>query len=390
MGRSLSLLCAALPIGYGPAVKLVALARRLRSFARLVVVGEGSTLELVSRAPGAFDAVVAANPASPKALPWLRDAHAVLSIMDRDAGAAAARAGKPLFAVDSLLWMRPEIPEPLRGARAYFAQAFAGRDPLMGAPRPIRVGPLTEPRAVTRSAPRRGLVVNLGGSSAPDGRGLLFAPYARLALRAVVAAGLAERFGRATVIGGESAIAALSGVTGDPRVECVSLGPDEARERMAGAAALVTAPGLTTTLEAFSDRTPTWFLPPQNYSQWCLLRRLREQRVADGALHWEDLPGTAHLPERMSPAQYATVSESILRATRQEGVAERLRASLLEVGAGAAERARRQGAFFDSLGPCGLDEVAAALRRLSIPGTGVHEGASSPNSSDGRSQPWTS
>jgi hypothetical protein len=379
-----------MPFGYGPAAKLVSLARRLQGDLRLVFAGEGSTYEFVSRTTGVFDAVVPGSPAGEAAAPWLREADAVISIMDRDAGAAAARAAKPLYVVDSLLWMRAEIPEALRGAHVYWAQRLSDLAEGDYTPRPCWVGPLVAPR---RAAPRArsGLVVNLGGSRAPDDRAALFGAYARLALRALLAAELPARFGRVSVIGGEPAIAALAGETSNPRIECATLAPDDARECMAGAGALLTAPGLTTTLEACLDRTPTWFLPPQNYSQWCSLHRLRACGLAEGALHWEDLPGAPQLRERMPQPQHAPiVAPAILRACADAGVAARLAASLRSVGDGAPERVARQSAFFASLGPSGLDDVAAVLRRLASDAARRREAALVCEPTSSRSPAWTS
>jgi len=376
-----------MPFGYGPAAKLLSLARRLRGSLRLVFVGEGSALELVSRCPRDFEAVIAASPLAAESQRRVREADAVLSVMDRGAGAAADRAGRPLFVVDSLLWMRAEIPESLRGARVYFAQAFPAPEPSPCEPSPMWVGPLIAPHA--QAGPRGGdLVVNLGGSAAPDDRRALFAAYARLALRAVVAAGLLERFERVRVIGGQPAIAALSGVAEDPRIECGSLSPEDARACTAGAAALLTAPGLTATLEAFCDRTPTWFLPPQNYSQWCSLRRLRARGLADGAFHWEDEAAAPRLSERLPAAAHAAAAEPIRRACEDPRVIARVAASLEGVGREGGERAARQAAFFRSLGPCGLDQIAVSLRRLARPDSCA--AAPSPRSPISRSQSWTS
>jgi hypothetical protein len=134
---------------------------------------------------------------------------------------------------------------------------------------------------------------------------------------------------------------------------------------MAGAAALLTAPGLTTTLEAFFDRTPTWFLPPQNYSQWCSLRRLRACGVAEGALHWEDLPGAPRLAERMPQDAHGRIAPPAIEAACADAdVAARLCASLRRVGDTPVDRVSAQSAFFASLGPSGLDDVASALRRF--------------------------
>src|SRR5262249_20661755 len=150
----------------------------------------------------------------------------------------------------------------------------------------------------------------------------------------------------------------------DPRIDCRSLSPDAARECTAGAAALLTAPGLTATLEAFCDRTPTWFLPPQNYSQWCSLRRMRAHGLADGAVHWEDDASAPRFPERRRAAGQASAAEPILRACEEPGSVARVAASLDGVGRNLETRAERQTAFFRSLGACGLDQIATTLRRF--------------------------
>lgn len=356
-----------MPFGYGPGSKLVAIARRLAGDVRLVFVGEGSALELVARTTGVFEEILAVPAADPSVADRFAAARGVLSVMDRDAAIAAARARTPLFVVDSLLWMRPEVPAPLRSAQVYFAQRFPGLDPDLYAPTPRVVGPLVAPRPAARPG-REGLVVHLGGSAAPDDRRGLYAAYAHLALRAVVAAGLVERFGSVLLIGGVDALAAVEADARGARVSCASLPPDEARERMAGAAAVLTAPGLTTTLEACSDGTPTWFLPPQNYSQWCILRRLREEGVAPGALHWEDLPGVPHLGERQRPADYdAPVSLTIGLLARDDRVVETLAQRLAGVGEGVQDLVARQTAFVASLGPGGIEEVVSVLRPLATP-----------------------
>jgi len=65
---------------------------------------------------------------------------------------------------------------------------------------------------------------------------------------------------------------------------------------------LLTSPGLTTTLEAFMAGVPTVFLPPQNYSQYWILKKLRQQELAPVSYHWDDLPMTLPVSERMERA----------------------------------------------------------------------------------------
>ena len=384
MRRRATLAVAALPFGYGPASKAIALAKALRGDCRLAFVGHGSSLDLVSRTSGVFDEVVPARPDGPRALRLLSQSWGVLSVMDREAGAGAALAEKPLFVVDSLLWMRTGVPEALRHARVYWAQAFPGLSAGAYAPRPTVVGPVVAPRTGGPGRRREGLVVNLGGSAAPDGRRRLYASYARFVVRAVADAGLAARFGRVTVIGGAGAIGPLGDgdATRDGRLEVATVPHDDARERMARAEAVLTAPGMTATLECFCDRTPTWFLPPQNYSQWCILRRLSAAGVADDALHWEDLDGVTRLEEGMRPAESdPVVRETVQRLTGDRSAAASLRQRLERVGEAPAGLVTAQRAFFASLGSGGVEAIASALRRLlTAPGRVARAAARTPRS----------
>lgn len=360
MGRSNTLLCAAMPFGYGPASKLLALAPVLARDWRLVFVGRGAALELVSRSPGAFDAIVAGSLADPATRHHVKEATAVLTVMDRDAGAAAAQQGRALFVVDSLLWWRRGVPAALARAATYFAQAFPGLDPAAYAPRPTVVGPIVAPTPAV--AERRGLLIHLGGSAAPEDRRALYTLYARAVVRSAERAGLFDRFPRVTVLGGSVAIDALAGHVDRGHVELASLAPWEARRRMAGAEAVLTSPGLTATLECFHDGTPTWFLPPQNASQWRILQTLRQEGVAEGALHWEDLSDEAAFADGLATtARDAIVVRAIVNACTHEATLDTLRACLTDVGSRPAERSMAGQAFFDSLGPPGVGSVARGL-----------------------------
>lgn len=365
--RRPSLVVSALPFGYGPAAKALAIARRLPPGVRRVFVGEGSALELVARTDGVFDTIVEGRASSPEAAAHLARAYAVLSLMDREAARAATAHGVPLVVVDSLLWMRRDVPDDLRTAASYVAQRFPGLEPERFEPRPQVVGPLVGPTP-SHDGRRDGLVVHLGGSAAPDGRRPLYLAYARLVVGALLRAGLTTRFHALTFLGGSAVMdevrqevrRAAPGLAS--RLTTTPRDPDGARQVTAAAAALLTAPGLTSTLEAFTDGTPAWFLPPQNYSQWCILRRLRAAGAAPGALHWEDLPGVGTVQEREEPSVYdAVVPATIDRLVHDDATVDRLARHLADVGERAGEVAAAQASFRGSLGPDGLDDVARLL-----------------------------
>lgn len=358
-----TLVCSAMPFGYGPAAKLLTLAAALRRDWRLVFVGRGSALELIRREPHLFEEIVPMEAGGAAVESRIANAWGALSVMDREAGAAAQRLGKPLFVVDSLLWMRRQVPEAFRSARHYFAQRFPGLDPAHHEPRPTLVGPIVARSSEPSSRPREGLVVHLGGSAAPDERREVYRSYARFVARAIRDANLLERFGRITVLAGAAAVEALGGDSGRSDLPLVSASHPEARERMASAAAVVSAPGLTTALECFQDGTPVWFLPPQNYSQWCILRHLRARGAAGDALHWEDLSGEPRLADRLPTEERDPfVVAEISRLTRDRFATNALRERLARVGVAPEHQASRQRSFYESLGPPGTESIVATLR----------------------------
>lgn len=357
------LVCAALPFGYGPCAKLLTLARALKGSAELVFVGRGAALELAGREGASFDRVCQAPEGSDVLAGEVRRASAVLSLMDREAAAVAVGLGRPLYVVDSLLWMRSAVPEAFRGAAGYFAQVFPGAQARPWAPGVTWVGPILERGPALAPSSRGGLVLHLGGSAAPDDRKELYDAYARLALRAVLSAGLLERFASLTLLGGQRALAATETVTNDGRIRRLPATPLEARDQIAHAAAVVTSPGLTAVLECFASRTPTWFLPPQNASQWILLSAFRQHGLGVTALHFEDLGGPVRVGWRLDEAvSDERVPLAIAKALRDPGTLTALAESLKPVALDAHEQVATQDRFVAMLGPPGTDAVVAALR----------------------------
>jgi hypothetical protein len=149
-------------------------------------------------------------------------------------------------------------------------------------------------------------------------------------------------------------------------VDFVSLSHTEAQEKLSEATLLITSPGLTTTLEAFQRSVPTFFLPPQNYSQWCILRKLRSIDLAPSSFHWEDVSDCPRLADRLpEPVRNPRLKEAINRLTQDTAAKEqfaRLLAAVVHVDG--AELAARQRRFFESLGPCSTATIAREIAEL--------------------------
>jgi len=292
------LLFCAFPFGYGPAAKLLAIAHAVSARGvSAAFVGSGISLELVRRSRDRFTAVADATSQQARAL--VAESAGVVSLMDRDAAALAERAGKPLFVVDSLLWMRERVPAAFAAARRYWAQRFFGDDgPVrLAFPAASPVGPIVAAFEGRRGGD--GIVVHLGGCASPFASSEAHHHYALAVMHALVASGVA-RGHRCRLLAGEACVARLRAEFPASDVALETLSHDDALRAIAGADLVLTSPGVTATFECFSLGVPAFFLPPQNYSQWLALQALRAAGLAPASLHWSDLgaaPPFASLPE---------------------------------------------------------------------------------------------
>ena len=361
--------CCAYPFGYGPASKLIVLARALRARGwEPVFLGTGIARELAARSD-VFAQVVTAEPGDPQTRSWLDAATALLSVMDRDFAAIACESGRPYFVVDSLFWMRDRVPDVFLSARRYWVQDFPGVRTRLAEiqPTPTVVGPIVPPMSRAKSGPNAGLVLNLGGMESPTGDVGGAICYADFVVDGLLRSGLLARFaGRTAVLGGRGIVDHLTRHHGRPGLEFVSLSHDEGLGRLAGAAVVLTAPGLTATLECFQLAVPTFFLPPQNYSQWWSLHVLRRSGLAPGSFHWQDRLAECPIVERMPEATRGPLLRGIIDRLVTDEAAQA--AYVVCLGAAlATDRpalATRQRAFFDSLGPGGVETIASELTEL--------------------------
>lgn len=356
----------ALPYGYGPAAKMVVLAEHLAGLGlRPTCLAHGVACELAADNP-AFSSVISAPAADSAAVEAIRSADLVVSFMDQDYASLALERGTPLHVVDSLLWMRERVPACFLQADRYWVQEFPGvreRAATLSPP-PVVVGPIIKKEPPPRPRRRQGLVVNLGGYESPYSPAGDDSGYADFVLTALVASGLRSAFpDGVSLLVGRNCAGRFAGDIRCDGIEVLSLPHREAEARFAGAEMVLTSPGLTATLECFRAGVPTLFLPPQNYSQWWILKKLRAADLAPSSYHWEDAPGAPALREAMPMAErLPMVRLAISEAQRSPTAAAALRRAFDGAPAiGTDELAARQRLWFDALGEIGTGTVAADI-----------------------------
>lgn len=218
-----------------------------------------------------------------KLLPHLADYDAVVSVLNLALVETWPYGEVPLYLVDSLAWMWPDLPSGAERVRRYFVQrylvpderivAWERRAPLAG------VGPIVEVGGEGDDVRReRMLLVNLSGCANPFAPPAFFDRYARAIATSVLRhAGL--RFERIVFAAGTHLHESIrSCAIGRDDVTVAQLPHDAFVRALRSAELFLTSPGITATLEAEALGVPTRFLLPQNYSQALMNERYALER----------------------------------------------------------------------------------------------------------------
>jgi hypothetical protein len=271
--------------GFGPVSKAVTIATELKRQARRIEThyfGSGVDYDFAKKSE-TFDQVFSVDVDQRDVLlqliPSLCNYHSIFSVLNFDILSDWPAGYPPLYVVDSLAWMWPTPPLNLDRATAYFVQNYlmeperiqtwSQRFPMVivGAIRPE-----LERHETLRSSQQ--LLVNFSGCSNPFAPPSLFQKYVEVLARAVLIN--AELFDRVIFCCNEQLGNYLQQILSAPNaVVAGHLPHDEFLKLLSSCSALLTSPGITTTLEASALGKRTRFLLPQNYSQALMSERYR-------------------------------------------------------------------------------------------------------------------
>jgi oxygen-independent coproporphyrinogen III oxidase len=357
-----TLICCAHPFGYGPAAKLLVIARMLRAAGvRTVFIGHGISHELAAGCDS-FQEVIHARPGDPHASKRIALSDGLFSVMERDFASIALELSKPLYVADSLHWMRHSVPEPFGQAERYWVQNFglAHAKPQTG----VVVGPIVQPLHSAPERSRHRLVINLGGCEPPFGPISEDWSYCDFVMHGLLQSDLLTSFkGDAIMLVGNRARAHLKTKFPDSRIQVRSVSHDSALALLGTASRVLTSPGLTASLECFQYAVPTYFLPPQNYSQWQILNHFRAADLADGAFGWSQAMDEPPPFEKAAETERTPMVRQIVAELSGAQSARAMFVDSLQRWAATDQKelALRQHEFFKSLGPNGAERIAGDL-----------------------------
>ncbi|MBV8978998.1 MAG: radical SAM protein [Alphaproteobacteria bacterium] len=313
----------AAPFCYGPASTSLAVAKELRKHEiALVWLAEGTSEELLLRDQNGDHIVHFSMQNEQHRRRWsylIEEADAVLVNTDPEFAEYALELNPRTLYLDILYWMWHELPPVATRTARYIYEDFAHTDEQqtrIGLPaNALRVGPLIDLMSQTPvQAPKQDhLVVSLGGLHRPDSgsRDLLvqYEQAVRTSLLEALAA--SSDFSEVYLAGGGDS-SETTGPNGIP-IHAGCLGRDEYLHRLATAKAAVLAPGLTGFYEAATYGTPSFYLPPHNYSQYLQLEVYKRFIEPANICDWKALGADIRLANNMPEADMLVAVNDILR-----------------------------------------------------------------------------
>ncbi len=279
----------AAPFCFGPISTSLAIAKELRKLnVALIWLAEGTALDLLMA--GQYnDYIIPFSLSDPdhrrQYAHYIEEADAVIVNTDPDFAEFAVNLNKKTVYVDILYWMWTNLPKVVEQCDLYVYEDFVRSDTQinrLGTPtRTLRVGPLTNFSTMTVGEHRKNvdghLLVSLGGLLRPgeNSRELLFS-FRNMVWQALIdALAHTDTFQTVYFAGGgvESSETVLcNGV----KIFSGCLPREEYQKLLSTAKAVVLSPGLTGFYEVVAAKSPVFFLPPHNYSQYLQLQSYKD------------------------------------------------------------------------------------------------------------------
>jgi nucleoside 2-deoxyribosyltransferase len=319
--------------GFGPVSKATTIARELRKRApyfEMHYFGAGIDYDF-ARKSRTFDRnlrIDVDDPGILRELIPLLDCYAfVVSVLNLDILRLWPERHPPLFLVDSLAWLWSGPPPGVNNAKAYFVQDYlVPEDRVENWRRECRlvpVGPILHDLAQRKrsSSGPSILLVNFSGCANPYTASDLFERYVEVLALAIL--DHAEDFDEVIFCCNERLSQHLVGLLKSHNNVAVGhLSHDEFIDVLARSSAVLTAPGITTTLEANALGKSIRFLLPQNYSQAIMSEQYRTalgERCGMALSRFAPtLEVPAGLPEEEGIARVITSLNEILQDRRNE------------------------------------------------------------------------
>lgn len=373
------ILCDAVPFGFGPVSKLIAVVKELSKNGHdFVFVGKGCSLELAETS-GVFtiiESIDTLHPENSKRLSHFKnqECHAALSVMNPPFVEWAINNGIRTVVIDSLFAMWDEVPKGWLLSDGIILQRLDGVEQRalveLSQKQHTVVGPILDPLLTElqkSQSQSNSILVNLGGAEDPISE----IDYVCADAVSNLLAGLPiwSKFERKTLAVGPKQRHRLKSLEADG-FKVLTMTRSEFLKELSSSDVFLTTPGLTAAFESFSLATPCAFLPPFNYSQFLNLDEFRRVGVAPQSIHWRDCGlGKSICPRLEETTAVRHIEQLIIAATHNAGIVNSLRSALSDVvsetyHSGRGTLSSKQHQYFEALGGIGTKSATEFIWKV--------------------------
>jgi hypothetical protein len=316
--------------GFGPVSKAVSLALELKRQAPRLerrFLGAGISFDY-ARKSGAFDVLTNVDVDDHEQLvtllPTLTSNAAVFSVLNLSILPLWKSTYPPLYFVDSLAWMWPSPPAGIENVAAYFVQDYLlsperiqewrCSSPLVLVA-PIEARTLAQIEVPGEKSNR--LLVNFSGCANPFAPASLYEDYASVLTSAILEAA-GERFAQIVFCCNESLARYLRGKFGAESVRFEHLPHRDFLQMLVSSKTVLSAPGITSTLEALTLGVPVRFLLPQNDSQALISERCKTMLGEECCMAFSRFGAEFTFPVDLTPQASVGLAQNQLQTILSE------------------------------------------------------------------------
>ncbi|MBP7134330.1 hypothetical protein KBA73_03875 [Patescibacteria group bacterium] len=354
------------PFGYGPTGNAIPVIQSLleQTTARIVFAGSAFCAEILPVLPIERVLLDERNEEVIERYLQTIDHPFVVGSQNRFCIAVAKRLRIPCAFIDTLAWFWKEIPSSHLEADEIFWVKFPGIERKLLPDTSIHlISSLLTPIPRSSEAVKDQLIIQLGGVSYPLREGLP-TYYLEVLVAALNAFPSRRTYRRMIVAAGSQAILFLRARLTNPLFELHTFTKEAFVQELTQTAHLVTAAGISSTLEAFSAEIPTSFLLPLNLSQVALTDLLEPVGACPQQLTWETYvsvdEGLREMSERDALPEIERYAQLL---QKNESVLTRFSHDLQEMCFAIPDQTGQE-AFIRQLGDTGAQELVEILKKV--------------------------
>ena len=369
-------LCDAIPFCFGPISKMLTVSESIADFSDLTLLASGTSKELGKKGP--FKRIVDCNTENVVELEknegLFKESELFVNVMEPASAKFAKKLNVPSAQIDSLFWMWDSIADEVAESDFYFIQNFDGvKEQLEKFSKkivnPVLVGPIIKEKPNVKKQKNQ-LIINFGGIESgliKIGKNSNY-PFT---VAKILCENLKNQdcFDSILFTGLGKILSQLKQKYSKTGFNFSFLDHNEFLEELASSKMLLTSPGLTTSFEAFSFEIPTFFLPPQNYSQYWNLSKFNKHGLVFKDTNWSSIfPDLKILQNEPEEDGVKKVLEAIHRFDNNQLAQKKISDSLAQILEVKESQKRaiqsKQKKYFEYIGGNGTKKISGTLKKF--------------------------